>query len=162
MQLSAIVPTHERSTVLRRCLETLRAQEVDPSAFEVVVVDDGSTPPLRDQLRQYLDRIRVVTNPANSGFATACNNGAGVAAGRYLVFLNNDTVPLEGWLDALVRHAEEHPQAAVVGSRLLFPDRSVQHAGVVICQDRIPRHLYAGFPGDHPAVNRSRRFRSSQ
>jgi hypothetical protein len=74
------------------------------------------------------------------------------------VFLNNDVVPKAGWLDALVRYAESHPKAAAVGSKLLFPDGTVQHAGVVICQDLYPRHLYAGFPAEHPAVNRSRRF----
>ena len=58
------------------------------------------------------------------------------------------------------RYADEHPAAAVVGSKLLFPNDTVQHAGVVICQDGNPRHIYAGFPGDHPAVNKSRRFQA--
>jgi hypothetical protein len=46
----------------------------------------------------------------------------------------------------------------VVGSKLVYPDRTIQHAGVVICQDGYPRHLYAGLAEDHPAVNGSRRF----
>ena len=60
----------------------------------------------------------------------------------------------------LCRYAEEHPAAAAVGSKLLFPDQTIQHAGVTICQDCYPRHIYAGFPADHPAVNRSRRFQA--
>jgi hypothetical protein len=74
------------------------------------------------------------------------------------VFLNNDVVPNARWLDALVRYAEKHPKAAAVGSKLLYPDGTIQHAGVAVCQDLYPRHLYAGFPADHPAVNKSRRF----
>ncbi len=45
-------------------------------------------------------------------------------------------------------------------SKLLYPDGTVQHAGVVICLDRVPRHVYRGFPGDHPAVDRSRAFQA--
>jgi hypothetical protein len=61
-------------------------------------------------------------------------------------------------LEALVRYAETHPRAAVVGSKLIYPDGTIQHAGVVIGQDRFPRHIYSGFPAEHPAVNKSRRF----
>jgi hypothetical protein len=74
------------------------------------------------------------------------------------VFLNNDTLPEPGWIEALVHYADVHPRAAVVGAKLLFRNDTIQHAGVVICQDRYPRHLYTGFPAAHPAVNRSRRF----
>jgi hypothetical protein len=63
-------------------------------------------------------------------------------------------------LDALVSYAAEHPAAAAVGSKLLYPNKTIQHAGVVIRYDRWPRHVYTGFPADHPAVNKSRRFQS--
>jgi hypothetical protein len=46
----------------------------------------------------------------------------------------------------------------MVGAKLLYPDQTIQHAGVVICQDHYPRHLYSGFPGDHPVTNKSRQF----
>lgn len=80
-----------------------------------------------------------------------------VGDAEYLVFLNNDTVPIAGWLDALVEDAAAHPGAAAIGSKLLYPDGTVQHAGVAIGRDRWPHHIYAGFPGDHPAVNRAKR-----
>ncbi|MDQ2653132.1 MAG: glycosyltransferase, partial [Chloroflexota bacterium] len=72
--------------------------------------------------------------------------------------LNNDTIPLEGWQEALVQFALDHPAAAVVGAKLLFPNDTVQHAGVSFGIDREPHHIYAGFPKDHPATNTSRRF----
>jgi GT2 family glycosyltransferase len=75
-----------------------------------------------------------------------------------LVFLNNDTLPQEGWLDALVQCADAHPRAAVAASKLVFPNGTIQHAGMVICQDLHPRHHYLGLPGDHPAVNYIRRY----
>ena len=67
---------------------------------------------------------------------------------------------MPGWLDALANYADSHPQAGAVGARLLYPDGTVQHAGVVFGEDRNPHHIYAGFPGDHPAVMRSRRFQA--
>jgi GT2 family glycosyltransferase len=72
--------------------------------------------------------------------------------------LNNDTVPTPGWLSALVNYAVQHPAAAVVGAKLLFPNDTVQHAGVVIGLNSLPHHIYAGFPADHPATSVSRRF----
>jgi GT2 family glycosyltransferase len=122
------------------------------------VVDDGSTDATAELLAQFGDSIRVVNHERPTGFATACNDGAAAAAGRDFVFLNNDTLPTGGWLDALVDYADRNPRAAVIGAKLLFPNDTIQHAGVTITEDLNPRHIYSGFPADHPAVNRSRRF----
>jgi GT2 family glycosyltransferase len=154
---SIVIPVHNRAAITRQCLESIFA---DPPGlpFEIIVVDDGSTDSTPELLGDYGKEIKVVRRDAGAGFATACNEGAAAAKGDYLVFLNNDTVPHPGWLDELVRYAEQHPEAAVVGSKLLYPDGTIQHAGVIISQEGYPRHLYAGFPGDHPAVNKSRPF----
>jgi GT2 family glycosyltransferase len=157
LDCSVIVPVHGHAAITRRCLDLVLAEQ--PAAtFEIVVVDDGSTDSTPELLREY-ESVRTVRHERAAGFAGACNAGAAAAGGRYLVFLNNDTEPSEGWLDALVTYADEHPAAAVVGTKLLYPNGTVQHAGIVITQERFPRHVYAGFPGDHPAVGRSRRFR---
>ncbi|MCA9864061.1 MAG: glycosyltransferase, partial [Thermomicrobiales bacterium] len=67
-------------------------------------------------------------------------------------------IPLDGWLETLVQFAVDHPAAAVIGTKLLFPNDTVQHAGVSFGIDREPHHIYAGFPRNHPATNTSRRF----
>lgn len=157
--VSIVIPVFNRCGLTRRCLDTLR-REWPTSAREVIVVDDGSTDSTAAMLANLRDedpRFHVVSHVANSGFAAACNAGAGLARGESLVFLNNDTVPCPGWLDRLVEYTALHPEAAVVGARLLFPDGTVQHAGVTIGQDHNPHHLYVGFPAEHPAVNRSGR-----
>ena len=157
-QCSVIIPVYNKASLTRQCLDALLMRPPQSASLEIIVVDDASTDLTAQLLGAYGDRIRVVTHATNAGFATACNDGAAVAGGEYLVFLNNDTIPEDGWLDALVRYAANNPQAAAVGGKLLFPDDTVQHAGVVICQDRNPRHIYGGFPADHPAVNKSRTF----
>ena len=128
--------------------------------FEVIVVDDASPDDTAEVLKSYGSAVRVVTRRENGGFARACNDGAAAGASEYLSFLNNDTIPVAGWLDALIATADSEPEVAVVGSKLLFPNDTVQHAGVAICQDGRPRHIYAGFPADHPAVSRPRRFQA--
>jgi GT2 family glycosyltransferase len=154
-RVAVIIPVFNQAALTAQCLGTLLGRE----RCEIIVVDDASTDTTPRLLAGHGDQIRVVRHRANRGFARSCNDGATCAAARdYLVFLNNDTLPQPGWLEALVQYADEHPEAAVVGSKLLYPDHTIQHAGVVICQDRYPRHLYTGFPADHPAVNKSRRF----
>ncbi|HLB21534.1 MAG TPA: glycosyltransferase family 2 protein, partial [Solirubrobacteraceae bacterium] len=154
---SIVVPVHGRARLTARCLDALLGEL--PAGCEVIVVDDASPDQTPALLRSYGERIRTLTLAANVGYARACNEGAAIAAHDDLVFLNNDTRPLPGWLHAISRHARER-QAAVVGAKLLYPDGSVQHAGVVIGQDGYPHNLYAGLPADHPAVNRSRRLQA--
>ncbi len=156
---SIVVPVYNHASLTRQCLQLLfRRPSIVTS--EIIVVDDGSRDMTPHVLAAFGNRIRVITQPSNAGFATACNDGAQAALGEYLVFLNNDTLPDPGWLDTLIAYARFHPKAAVVGSKLLYPNNTVQHAGIVISQNGFPNHVYGGFPSDHPAVNVSRRFQA--
>jgi len=155
---SVVVPMHGRAGLTRRCLELVLADL--PPGCEVLVVDDASPPGAAAELAGFGDSVRLLHLPENRGFAGACNAGAEAASGELLVFLNNDTEPHPGWLGALLNCAAEHPDAAAVGARLLYPSGAVQHAGVAFGQDGYPHNLYAGFPGDHPAANRPRRLQA--
>ena len=159
VRCSIVIPVHGRAGLTRQCIDTLLA-EPPAAPLELIVVDDASPDDTGAVLRSFGDALTVIAREQNGGFATACNDGAAAAKGDYLVFLNNDTVPSAGWLDALVAVADSDARVAVVGSKLVFPNDTVQHAGVVVCQDGNPRHLYAGFPADHPAVNKPRRFQA--
>jgi GT2 family glycosyltransferase len=152
-----IIPTYNGSSLTAACLDALLDKRPLACRWSIVVVDDASTDGTAEALARFEPEIRLVQQEVNSGFAQACNAGAR-AAGEcdYLVFLNNDTIPCPGWLDALVEEARDDQRIAVVGAKLLFPSGQVQHAGVVIGQDRWPHHLYAGFPGEHAAVNHGR------
>lgn len=155
---SIVIPVHNKAALTRQCLDSIfeRPPKVD---HEVLVVDDASIDGTPDMLAEYGEAVKHVRLEQNAGFATACNAGAAAAKGEYLVFLNNDTIAQRGWLDALVAYADRHG-VAVVGSKLLFPDGTVQHAGVAFSPLGDPLHIYAGFPADHPAVNRSRPFQA--
>jgi GT2 family glycosyltransferase len=158
VKCSIVIPVFNRASVTRQCLNSLLAELSGREDFELIVVDDGSRDTTPELLADYGDQVRVVTHDENLGYASACNDGVAASSGSFVVFLNNDTLPIKGWLDELRAYADGHERAAVVGAKLVFPNETIQHAGVVICQDRFPRHIYAGFPAHHPAVSKSRRF----
>jgi GT2 family glycosyltransferase/Flp pilus assembly protein TadD len=155
---SIIMPVWNRLELTKECLTAL-SQITDQPEYEVIVVDNGSTDGTKEFLAGLQGDVQIIRNEQNLGFAKGCNQGAAVAKGAYLVFLNNDMVPQRGWLGALVSEVEAHQEVGIVGSKLLYPDGTVQHAGVVRdCQHLLPYHIYKSFAGDHPAVNQRREF----
>ena len=156
--VSIVIPVHNKHTITRQCLEAILAQDYAGVDREIVVVDDGSRDATPTLLASYGDKLHVLRGEEAQGFAAACNAGVAAARNDLVILLNNDTIPMEGWLEALVQFAVDHPSAAVVGAKLLFPNDTIQHAGVSFGIDREPHHIYAGFPKDHPAASKSRRF----
>jgi tetratricopeptide (TPR) repeat protein len=142
----------------KQCLMHL-SQVTQGVEYEVIVVDNASSDGTAEFLAGLSGNVQIISNDANLGFAKACNQGARAAKGRYLVFLNNDTIPLEGWLAAMVDEVKTHPEVAVVGSKLLYPDDTIQHAGVVFSRcNSLPYHVYSRIPSDVGVVNRRREF----
>jgi GT2 family glycosyltransferase len=156
---SVIIPVHNRAGLTARCLDALLAA-ADEAIGEIIVVDDRSTDATPDMLADRAADIRVVRHQRNAGFATSCNDGVAAASCDWVALLNNDTIPLRGWLDALMRYTLAHERVGVVGSKLLFPDETIQHAGVVFASALTPQHIYLAFPADHPAVMKSREFQA--
>ena len=120
MKLSAIIPTHDRPDQLRRCLETLCAQEVDPDQLELVVVDDGSTADVGRIVSELGEAASITLRCERqelSGLNAARNRGAAAAEGSVLAFLDDDTLVCAGWAQALL-HAFDNPECAGVGGRV--------------------------------------------
>jgi GT2 family glycosyltransferase len=157
---SVVIPVHNRAALTSQCLDALLAAPPESAELEIVVVDDASSDSTAQVVAACAGRVRTVRHDRNVGFAAACNDGAAVADGEWLVFLNNDTLPQPGWLDALVRYESSGERIGLVGAKLLFPNETVQHAGVVFARDLSPHHIYTGFRSDHPAVNKSREFQA--
>ncbi len=135
---SIIIPTYNGWRILRNCLAALRETLPAELSVEIVVVDDGSSDGTADRLKELAceePRLRVVLSPKNGGFIAACNRGARAATGEMLVFLNNDTLPLPGWLEPLLRGLRDWPGAGAVGGKLIYPDGRLQEAGGVIFSD---------------------------
>lgn len=154
--VSVIIPVFNKCELTLQCLDAI-ARVGAQAPFEVIVVDDASSDATPEQLEQRTGRIQVIRNPANRGFAGSCNAGAAAAGGKYILFLNNDIIPLRGWLDGLVDELQTHPEVVAVGSKLLYQDGLVQHAGVLFERDsRNPYHPNRFMRADDPQVNRRR------
>jgi GT2 family glycosyltransferase len=127
--VSIVIPLFNNWWITYRCLRTLQSNS-DKIPYEIIVIDDAST----DQTVEALQGIRgitVVRNMINVGYLTSTNRGAALASktSKYLVLLNNDTEPLDGWLDSLYETIEKDEKIGIVGSALIYPNGVLQEAG---------------------------------
>lgn len=153
-RVSIVIPTRNGLEILRQCLRALRANT--PPGYEVIVVDDGSSDGTCDALAT-VPGLRLIRLAGNVGFSLACNAGARPARAPLVLFLNNDTVPLSGWLEPMLAALERSPRVDVVGSRLLYPRVGlVQHAGIDLRADGLPYSRLRFEPSDAPEVNEDR------
>lgn len=94
--------------------------------FEVIVVDNASNDGIAEAVRGQFPTVQTVVNSANLGFAAGCNVGGRLAKGRYLLLLNPDTELRTDAITKMIRFAEQHPQAGVVGPKIVNPDGTWQ------------------------------------
>jgi N-acetylglucosaminyl-diphospho-decaprenol L-rhamnosyltransferase len=103
--------------LLRDCLRSLRTP-LQGVRLEVIVVDNASSDGAADMVERFFPGVRLIRNAENVGFARASNQAAAAARGRYLFFLNNDTVVPPGALRRLAAFARAHPEAGLIGPLL--------------------------------------------
>lgn len=151
--VSIVVPTRDRAPLLATALRTLIAGTTY-RAFEIIIVDNGSVEPetfaLFDEIRAAWPATTVVRDDGGFNFPRICNIGVEAAKGDMILLLNNDVEVVEpGWLTEMVALASL-PGAGVVGAKLLFPDRTVQHAGAIVGLFRYADHWFAHSAADAP------------
>jgi GT2 family glycosyltransferase len=149
---SIIVPFRDQPQFLRTCIDSIDATTKGQSC-EIVLVDNGSVQPETLTLVERFEGrsdIQLLHDERPFNWATLSNAGAAAATGEVLVFLNNDIeAHVSGWLEALCAQALRSTIGAV-GARLLYPDRRVQHCGVVIGLGGAAGHALVGLEGTAP------------
>jgi glycosyltransferase involved in cell wall biosynthesis len=150
--VSIIIPTRDRTELLKRCVESIRAL-TDYSPFEILIVDNGSVEEetfrfFREVERD--ERIRVISESGPFNYSRLNNRAAKQARGDILVFLNNDTeIEDASWLTEMVSHAAR-AEVGAVGARLWWPDGTLQHGGVVLGLGGVAGHAFPHIPRGHP------------
>ena len=124
--VSVVILTWNGAAYIKDCLTALLAQEYPQ--FGAIVVDNGSSDGTADLVAKEFTVVKLVRNGRNLGFSAGNNVGLRVATGDVLVLLNQDTRVHPGWLAALALPFNE-PDVGIVGSKLLYPDDTIQHAG---------------------------------
>ncbi|HEY0505001.1 MAG TPA: glycosyltransferase [Lysobacter sp.] len=130
---SIVVPVYNHFEHTLGCLRALAAHPPH-AGIEIIVVDDGSSDDTQSSCER-IEGLRYHRRARNGGFIAACNDGAGLARGDYVVFLNNDTIPQPGWLDALLATFAEHGRIGLAGAQLIYPDGRLQEAGGLVFDD---------------------------
>jgi GT2 family glycosyltransferase len=125
LDVSIIIVNWNTKDLLQNCLRSTLEQAGDVD-YEIVVVDNASSDGSAEMVKQIFPQVKLIENTENHGFAAANNQGMAIAQGRYVLLLNSDTVILDNAIAKTVAFADDHPDAAVVGCRVLNPDRTLQ------------------------------------
>jgi O-antigen biosynthesis protein len=143
-KVSIIIPTKDKVEFLRKCVSSITGPTTYPD-FEILLIDNNSR---EEETWRYYEslasdsRIRLIDYPERFNYSAANNLGACQATGEFLLFLNNDTEALTpDWLEELVRWAAL-PEIGAVGAKLLYPDNTIQHAGVVMGMEGHASHVF--------------------
>lgn len=163
--ITIIIPVFNNLAYTQQCIKSIY-QYTDKKIFNLLLIDNNSTDGSTEYF-QYLEKneanFSFIRNEQNLGFAKANNQGVCCSESEKVLFLNNDTIVTKNWLNILDRELTENPGVKIAGSKLLYEDNTIQHAGIVFSgfkadNKNIIYHLYRFFPEEHPAVNKKRLF----
>jgi GT2 family glycosyltransferase len=155
-RVSLIIPAYNNLHLTKQCLEsvfqTLSASKIET---EIIVVNNASTDGTKEYLEGLGPQITAFNIPSNSAFSGACNQGAEIATGEYLVFLSNDTIVTGVWLAQMLQPMIRDKSIGMLGCKLVYPNETIQHAGVGYTNVHgwlEPVHVYRGYPRYAPEV----------
>jgi GT2 family glycosyltransferase len=151
--VSVIVPTYRNAEMTIDCLQSICDHLGDPPTISLIVVDDSSPNDAISEFAAELPFITFLRNGSNLGFLRSCNRAFSLVTGRYVHFLNNDTLVTAGWLDELVRCADADETIGAVGSMLVYGDGTLQEAGGIIWNDVSGWNYGRGDDADDPRYN---------
>jgi GT2 family glycosyltransferase len=162
--VTVVIPSRNAYTLISKVLEGLRVRTDYPD-LQIVVVDNGSDDArvlqLYESLRASDARFRAFVDPQHFNFSRQVNFGCRQAGPGHVLLLNNDVEIIEAdWLREMVS-CLAYPGAGIVGARLLYPDRTLQHAGVVVGLGGLAGHWFERKPHSHPGPFGRLRVRQS-
>ena len=123
MKVSIVVPTYNRANLICQTIDSLMRQNYPKDSYEIIVVDNNSSDSTLYLLSEYVKKIKntgnlVIARELRRGDVYARNSGAALANGEYLLFTDDDAIFDSNWISSLVKILDDHPQVAMVGSRI--------------------------------------------
>lgn len=149
-KVSIIIPFRDEVNVLRTCIESI-CKKTEYSNWEVLLVNNQSIEAetlayLQEITERSQRKIRVIQYDKPFNFSDMNNYAVSQCDGEYILFLNNDTeVVNNDWLTSLVEHIQRD-EVGAVGARLLYPNNTIQHGGVILFEKGIATHAFKSFP----------------
>ncbi|MBN1768118.1 MAG: glycosyltransferase [Prolixibacteraceae bacterium] len=131
--VSIIIPVYNQWDYTYACIQSIIMNTKDV-CYEIIVANDVSTDGTRN-IKDFIKNIVVIRNDENLKFVKNNNNAAKYAKGKYLLFLNNDTLVHDNWLKPMLDVYENFDKVGIVGSKLIYPDGRLQEAGGIIWDD---------------------------
>lgn len=149
--VSIIIPAHNRIDLNLQCIRSIikNSGNVD---YEIILADDCSSDET-SHIEDYVTNIRRITTPENMLFLKNCNHAATFARGKYVLFLNNDTIVQHNWLQPLVDTMEDDETVGLCGSKLIFANGKLQEAGGIIYRDASGNNFGRGDSPEYPQYN---------
>ena len=154
-RVSILIPSCDHASDLRTCVESIYRRSTYPD-FEIIIIENNSKEPATfryyDQLqKEHPENLKVLYWQGTGFNYSALNNfGAKAATGEYLLLLNNDTeVIAPRWMEEMVMYAQQD-RVGCVGAKLLYPDNTIQHAGIGFGFLTLAAHMHKNFPVGHP------------
>jgi GT2 family glycosyltransferase len=150
-RVSIIIPSSIRTDLLHACLSSL-ARHAPTIPYETIVVLNESEPAAEARLREAVSGVEFARSSVNLGIAGSANRGRSLARGEFLLLLHDDAEVLPGWMEALVDTADAYPETGAVGSRILNPDGSLQHAGAIVWASAQTSQRWGAAPPPPPSA----------
>ncbi len=151
-KVSIIIPVYNQLYYTLNCLRSLRLNLPEDIAVEIIVINDASTDNTLNEVAK-IKGVNLVNNLKNIGFLNSCRKAIEISKGQYVCLLNNDTVVLKGWLEALVETMQKDTSVGLVGSKLIHPFGLLQEAGGIIYNDGNCGNYGAYRDSNHYAYN---------
>lgn len=148
--VSVIIPTKDKVSFLKRCIQSIQ-KKTDYPNYELIVVDNKSE---KKETKAFLsdlakkEDIHVLKYEDKYNFSRINNFAAAHAQGSHILFLNNDTEVISPeWMTSMLEHSQRE-EVGAVGAKLIYPDHTIQHAGTVVGLGGVAAHSHKKFPAD--------------
>ena len=151
-KVSIIIPFRDQSAILKKCIESI-LNKTDYLNYEILLVNNQSEDLETKSYLKTLEqntRINIIQYNKPFNYSAINNYAVKKSQGDYILFLNNDTEIInKEWLSAMVEHVQRM-EVGAVGAKLIYPNQTIQHGGVIMGIGGLAGHAFKHFPLDHP------------